>query len=183
MSFKFHFDLRQERLLVICKKAGLAGLRRAAFQARRAARRAVKRSPVYAPAGSPPHTRRGQLKKSILYAVDNQQAIAVVGPAAHLISDIASYHEHGGWQVKRRRRRLYKIGDVGPLDFRQSKPVFGPLKTAAQVKRARLLDRRIWPDGSLIKKVKYPQRPLMGPTLVKLAPQLPQYWENALRKS
>ena len=115
--------------------------------------------------------------------MDNQQAIAVVGPAAHLISDIASYHEHGGWQVKRRRRRLYKIGDVGPLDFRQSKPVFGPLKTAAQVKRARLLDRRIWPDGSLIKKVKYPQRPLMGPTLVKLAPKLPQYWENALRKS
>ena len=186
MSFTFRYDFAGERLLVICKAAGLAGLRKAAYQVRKAARRAVKRSKQYSRPGSPPHTRKGQLRRAILYGVDNNQALAVVGPAAHLISDIARYHEYGGLQVRKRKRKMYQVGGAGPLDLRTGKNskggvVFAKLKNERQVARATRLDRQIWPDGTLVKKQKYPQRPLMGPTLIKQAPSLPKYWEDSLR--
>ncbi|HOG51984.1 MAG TPA: hypothetical protein PKY10_15455 [Lentisphaeria bacterium] len=186
MSFTFRYDLNGERLLFICKAAGLAGLRKAAYQVRKAARKEVKRSRQYSQPGTPPHTRRGQLRRSILYGVENDKALAVIGPAANLISDIASYHEYGGIQIRRRKRKIYKIGSAGPIDIRSGSSglggvVFTKLKNERQVVRATRLDRQLWPDGTLVKKQKYPQRPLMGPTLVNMAPSLPQYWENSLR--
>ena len=185
MSFTFRYDLNGDRLLFICKAAGLAGLRKAAYQVRKAARKAVRRSRQYSQPGTAPHTRRGQLRRSILYGVENDKALAVIGPAANLISDIASYHEFGGIQVRRRKRKIYKIGGAGPIDIRSGSSrlggvLFTKLKTQRQVLRATQLDQQIWPDGKLVKKQKYPQRPLMGPTLVNMATSLPKYWENSL---
>lgn len=187
MSFTFRCDINGERLLFICKAAGLAGLRKAAYQVRRAARGAVRRSKRYSRPGEPPHTRRGQLRRSILYGVEDNKAVAVIGPAASLISDIARYHEHGGIQVRRRKRKIYRIGGAGPIAIRDGRSsgggtVFAKLGNKRQVARAIRLDRLIWPDGALVKKRRYPQRPLMGPTLARLAPSLPKYWENSLKQ-
>jgi len=46
--------------------------------------------------GSPPHTRKGQLKRAILYAVERKKQYAVIGPAYEMMGTAASAHEFGG---------------------------------------------------------------------------------------
>lgn len=71
-------------------------LSRSAFLIRRVARAQFVRRRGRAKAGSPPHTRRGKLPRSILYYVDRQREEAVIGPAAHLAGKSGKPHEHGG---------------------------------------------------------------------------------------
>ncbi len=111
------------------KKGGVKALRSAGAYTRKAARNAVSRSSKASPAGSPPHTRRGLLKRSILFGVEKHRMAVVIGPAESLIGISMTAHEFGGMY----RRR------------------------------------------------KYPKRPLMGPTLVKVAPQLPKLWADSVK--
>ena len=111
-------------------KANCASLRRAGAYVRKSARNAVYKSKHASEEGTPPHTRRGLLKSSILFGVDKNRMSVVIGPAKKFIGVSMIAHEFGG--MYRRRR--------------------------------------------------YPQRPLMGPTLQKTAPQLPKLWEDAVKK-
>ncbi len=111
------------------KKGGVKALRSAGAYTRKAARNAVSRSSKASPPGSPPHTRRGLLKRSILFGVEKHRMAVVIGPAESLIGISMTAHEFGGMY----RRR------------------------------------------------KYPRRPLMGPTLEKVAPRLPNLWADSVK--
>ncbi len=85
------------RVRKAAKKANLTSLRHAAavlrLDARRSIRKRSKRGKPAAP-GKPPKTKRGQLRRSILFDADADSAI--VGPSAKFVGESGSAHEHGG---------------------------------------------------------------------------------------
>lgn len=161
-------------------KNSIGALYKASAYLRTTARRSIRKSAQPAQPGQPPHTRLGQLKTSIVFAVDEKNLTALVGPAASLISDISKYHEFGGTQTSKSKRRTYRIGAVGPIAAMDAAPRFAPLKTARQVQRATKLDRQLWSDQSLVKKRRYPRRPFMGPALQASASQLKSIFRVSL---
>ena len=175
MSFKFHFDLRQERLLVICKKADSPACV-GAFSAR-AARRAVKRSPGYARRKPAPHS-AWSAEKSIY----TQWTISRPSPwcvAAHLISALPAITSMAAGRSNASGGACIKSAMLRSVDFRQSKRCSsvedGP------VKRAVPLDRRSGRMAHLSKsKISAPAD--VGPT-GEAGASFASHWENALRKS
>ncbi len=126
---KVRVEFDDDAVKTAVQKSGVKSLRSAGAYTRKAARNAVSRSKKSSPAGTPPHTRRGLLKRSILFGVDKNRMTVVIGPAKSFIGISMTAHEFGGMY----RRR------------------------------------------------KYPKRPLMGPTLVKVAPQLPKLWADSVK--
>lgn len=63
---------------------------------RKIAQNSIKIDPEPSAPGSPPHSRKGLLKKAIVYAVDREQQNVVIGPTVNVIGDAGSPHEHGG---------------------------------------------------------------------------------------
>ena len=60
------------------------------------ARHSIRRSARAAPPGAPPHTRRGQLKRAIRFAVEPAQQRVFIGPTYTLVGRSAAAHEFGG---------------------------------------------------------------------------------------
>lgn len=145
------------------KRAVVKSLGGAAAYVMKVAKRKIKQSENPSKKGRPPHTRRGALRRAIVFAVNENGEFALVGPSADLFSNIAKYHEFGGYQELKTRRRNYKIGSGGPVDTRTGNVVFARLKTRQQVDRAKALDLAIFPDSK--KLVKYAKRPFMAPAL------------------
>jgi hypothetical protein len=85
------------------RRATFKNLGHAGASLRLAARRLIRTRQNSSDPGTPPHTRKGALRNSILYAVEGDHT-AVIGPASHLISDVAAAHEHGGTQRPRSLR-------------------------------------------------------------------------------
>ena len=96
---------------------------------RRVAVNSVHRSRSASAAGTPPHTRRGLLKNSILFGVEGDGRSVVIGPAKSFVGISMTAHEFGGMYRGR----------------------------------------------------KYPKRQLMGPALMRSAPELPKLWKDAIR--
>ena len=103
----------KKSILRKARSANITSLSHAAAIIRKRARWSIKRSPADRPAepGKPVHTRRGLIKRAILYAVDKTRQTAVIGPAYHLAGDVGMVHEHGG---KRYGRRYEKRPFMGP---------------------------------------------------------------------
>ena len=89
---------RSEMLKVLrnARRANIESLGHAGAAIRLAARHSIRRSAGPSAPGSPPHTRRGQLKRAILYAVEKASQSVVIGPAYGLIGLSATAHEFGG---------------------------------------------------------------------------------------
>lgn len=106
-------DIRlDERTLVARVLAGsFDALKRAGAYIRGAARRSVSISPEPAPAGHAPHSRRGALKRSILFGLDKPAQTVVIGPAESLLGTSMAAHEHGG---RYKRERYPKRPLMGP---------------------------------------------------------------------
>jgi hypothetical protein len=85
------------------KRAAWKNLAHAAAGLRKAAQYSIKTRQTSSQAGTPPNTRKGALRRSILFAVENG-VTAVIGPSVNLISDVARAHEHGGPQRPRSTR-------------------------------------------------------------------------------
>lgn len=145
------------------KHAVVKSLGGAAAYVMKAAKRKIKQSEKPSKPGKPPHTRRGALRRAIVFAVNENGEFALVGPSADLFSNIAKYHEFGGFQKLKTKRRNYKIGSGGPVDNRTGNVVFAKLKTRQQVERAKALDLAFFPG--LQKPVEYKKRPFMAPAL------------------
>lgn len=98
----FHGKTSDEikELLRKARAATFKNLGHAGAALRRAAQRKIRRSKDPSEVGTPPHTARGALKNSILYAVEGERGV-VIGPSVNLISDVAAAHEHGGKQRPR----------------------------------------------------------------------------------
>ncbi len=82
------------------RRAAWKNLAHAAAGLRLAAQHSIKTRKTFSQPGTPPHTRQGALRRSILFAVESDTT-AVIGPSANLISDVARAHEHGGKQRPR----------------------------------------------------------------------------------
>lgn len=82
------------------RRAAWKNLRHSAAGLRKAAQYLIKTRQTSSVPGSPPSTRKGALRNSILFAVEGDHT-AVIGPSVNLISDVARVHEHGGKQRPR----------------------------------------------------------------------------------
>ncbi|MBQ6102807.1 MAG: hypothetical protein IJL06_03960, partial [Kiritimatiellae bacterium] len=102
-------------------------LRRAGAYVRRAARHKVKTSDNPSPPGSPPHSRAGLLKRSILFGLDKPAQAVVIGPAESVIGNAMAAHEFGG----RYKRERYP-----------ARPLMGPTLTSTAPKLA-----QFWRDS------------------------------------
>ena len=93
------------------RRGGVKSLRQAGAYVRKAARHAVKKSSRASAAGTPPHTRRGLLRNSILFGVEKHRMAVVIGPAYEFVGISMTAHEFGGMY---RRRRYPKRALMGP---------------------------------------------------------------------
>ena len=109
MKCRIEFDER--RILVAVQNGGNAALRRAGAYIRKAARNKVSASDKASAPGTPPHTRAGLLKNSILFGVEKKRQSVVIGPADSMIGTAMTAHEYGG---RYRKRRYPKRPLMGP---------------------------------------------------------------------
>ena len=109
MKCRIEFDDR--RILVAVRSGNNIALRRAGAYIRKAARNRVSTSEKASAPGSPPNTRQGLLKQSLLFGVDSRRESVVIGPAENIIGTAMVAHEFGG---RFRKRRYPKRPLMGP---------------------------------------------------------------------
>jgi hypothetical protein len=115
MKCDVEFD--EDGLVARIARASREMLRRAGAYVRRVAQRKVATSPKPSQPGSPPHSRKGLLKRSILFGSDGDSSV-LVGPGFNLVGPSMSAHEFGG---KYRRERYPKRPLMGP-SLKESAP-------------------------------------------------------------
>ena len=87
---------RMERVKRKAKDATFRSLGHAGAAIRLTARRSIRKRKTASEPGQPPHTRKGQLKRAIVYAVERQQDRVVIGPEHAVVGPSAMAHEFGG---------------------------------------------------------------------------------------
>lgn len=78
------------------QQGAFESLGQAAGYLRKVARHSIIVSDQYAEPGHPPHSRRGQLREAILYAVEKDAGVAVIGPVFEQVGRSGAVHEFGG---------------------------------------------------------------------------------------
>ena len=116
MNTKVEFDA--DGLVARVAKASLAVLRRMGAYIRRVAQSKVRQSRNPSQPGEPPHTRRGALKRGILFGVEKRRQSVLIGPGFRFVGESMSAHEFGG---KYRRERYPKRPLMGPT-LKESAP-------------------------------------------------------------
>ena len=109
MKSGIEFD--EAGLLARIARATKDVLKRAGAYVRTVARRKVLTSPKPSMPGQPPHSRRGLLKRAILFGLDRDGRSVLVGPGFNLVGESAAAHEFGG---RHRRERYPKRPLMGP---------------------------------------------------------------------
>lgn len=180
------------------EKAGnITSLGRAGAYIRGIARKSIKVSKDYSKPGSPPHSRRGQLKNAIVYFVEPSKQSAVIGPTFEEIGLIGRRHEFGGILPPRKRRKGdpdFRVGGWGPISYSLGGRGKSGRFTAGGVRFAKLrTDRQVQASLELAQnlpfklggvsqqKRKYPPRPFMSRALRIARKRLPKFWANSVR--
>ena len=96
IGMKIRTEDRMERVKKKAKDASFKNLGHAAASIRLTARRSIRKRATESPPGTPPHTRKGQLKRAISYAVEKREERAVIGPEHAVVGPSAMAHEFGG---------------------------------------------------------------------------------------
>lgn len=78
------------------RDGSVKALGHAAALIRLTARHSIRRSESASTPGTPPHTRRGQLRNAVIYAVEREMERAVIGPTYERVGTSGSAHEFGG---------------------------------------------------------------------------------------
>ena len=108
-----HSTFRGGKVKDAAARANFTNLTHAAAAIRLTARRSIKKAPKGqgsddkgrftsarqnrpSPPGKPPHTRKGQIKRAILYAVERKVGRAFIGPTHEAMGMSAGAHEFGG---------------------------------------------------------------------------------------
>jgi len=187
------------------KKLNIASISHASAALRKDVKRSIKKSTTESAPGQPPHTRRGQLKRAILYKVEKNRESAVIGPSIHLISRVGQIHEIGGTYVITPKKPTWniRIGGHGPIFWngqyqrvgdqplrrgrggrflKRQKPMrFARLRTSRQVSRAKRI-AAAYLRGLRPRRQTYPKREFMKPALDRLKPRIPSYWRAGIRQ-
>lgn len=138
--------------------------------------------------GTPPHTRSGRLKKSIIYEITGKKKEAFIGPSYKAIADIGGLHERGGTRISKPKVKEYELkakGGVGPIAVDYDAPPsldryiihykWAKLTTQKMVDRANKLVRETTPKRI---KEKFPARPFIGPAFEKSKPHIMRFFHN-----
>lgn len=118
MKINCKIEFEEDKILLLVDQINTKGLRRAGAYIRKSARNKVKTSATASSPNSPPNTRRGLLKNSLLFGVDKQRKSVVIGPAEKFIGKSMTAHEYGGTY---RKRRYPKRPLMGPALIQTSK--------------------------------------------------------------
>lgn len=159
---RFFFD--RDRVLKAVSRARRRALSRAGAFVRTRARTSIRKRKGTSPAGSPPYSHVGTLRKGILFGYDPARESVVVGPVGFAGSRAPSLLEFGG-TVPGEGRLLTVAADVG----RDASGRFASRQTRVRV------------TGNLT----YEPRPYMGPALEAelAAGTIPKHWANSVRSS
>ena len=116
MNTEIEFD--EKGLLARISSAALGVLKRTGAYVRRVAQSKVKTSPDASTPPAPPHTRRGALKRGLLFGVEKDRNRVVIGPGFRFVGTSMAAHEFGGGY---RKERYPKRPLMGPA-LRDSLP-------------------------------------------------------------
>ena len=116
MRSEIEFDA--DGLVARVARASVEILRRMGAYVRTVARRKVRPGERPSPAGTPPHSRTGALKRGILFGVERRQASVVIGPSERFVGTSMAAHEFGGAY---KRERYPKRPLMGPA-LKESTP-------------------------------------------------------------
>lgn len=94
MKMEIEFD--EQGLIARVAQASIAVLKRMGAYVRTVARRKVHLSDKPSLPNSPPHSRRGALKRSILFGVEKRERTVLIGPGFRFIGTSLAAHEFGG---------------------------------------------------------------------------------------
>lgn len=95
-SFNVRIEFEEDNLVGAMKYANKKALRKVGAYVRKTASNQIHKSKQSSIAGSPPNTRRGLLKRSILFSVEESTSSVVIGPAYSFVGISAIAHEFGG---------------------------------------------------------------------------------------
>jgi len=173
----------------LANKRAVTVLTKQAAYTRGVARRKIKiRKNTYSKPGTPPHSRRGQLKRAIKFGVLKSRPLADIGPTFSGIGRIGQTHEFGGTEPARPGRTIkpnwvLRIGGHGPMGIRRDGTIsHAKILNQKMLKRAKRKaleigsDRIFKPQGPRT----YPARPFMRPTFQDVLPVLPKFWKGAI---
>lgn len=96
LAIRVKTSMDATRVIKAAANASFKSLGHAGAALRLAARRSIRRSKTQSPEGTPPHTRKGQLRRAILYAVAKDKQSVVIGPDVAIVGKAGSAHEFGG---------------------------------------------------------------------------------------
>ena len=109
MNHEVEFDA--DGLVARAAKASVDVLRRMGAYIRRVAQSKVRQSRNPSQPGEPPHTRRGALKRGILFGVEKRRQSVLIGPGFRFVGASMAAHEFGG---QYRKERYPKRPLMGP---------------------------------------------------------------------
>lgn len=92
----FRITFNSSAVVAFAAKLAKRALSVMAFRVRKSAIDSIETSGEPSPAGSAPHTRRGQLRQAIAYSVDAPAKQAIVGPMFSVVGEAGAAHEFGG---------------------------------------------------------------------------------------
>lgn len=78
------------------RDASIKSLGHAGASIRLVARRSIRKRQKASEPGQPPHTRKGQLRRAIVYAVEKREERVVIGPEHAVVGPVGLAHEFGG---------------------------------------------------------------------------------------
>lgn len=96
IAMKVKTKMNGKRVVKAATSGSIKSLGHAGGALRMTAKRSIKRGKTESPEGTPPHTRKGQLRRAILYAVEKSKQTVVVGPDVSIVSTAGTAHEFGG---------------------------------------------------------------------------------------
>ena len=112
MANDFKLKMEPEKVVKAVEKGSITSLSRASYETMQEAKKSIrpqrrkrkrkkgkkrrKRKQKKTGEGQPPRTKKGQLRKAILYKVDNIKFSSVIGPTKSKMGTSASAHEFGG---------------------------------------------------------------------------------------
>lgn len=89
------FEDRTKRVEKAADRAAFRNLGHAVASIRKTAQASMDRSAEPSPPGQPPHTRRGQMPRSITFDNDREREEAIVGPRYSVVGEAGAAHEFG----------------------------------------------------------------------------------------
>ncbi len=158
---QFYFDKQAVIDAVGKAKAGVMG--RQGAITRKIMRNSIRKHKGHAPAGQPPYSHQGDLKK-IEFAFDTETASVVVGPAKFKDGNTPEIQDKGG--TVKLKGILNRKGQFIPLYAMSVKGRLGAIKSGKVT----------------TKSAKVAPRPFSQPALVKAAPYFAREWKGKVKK-